>query len=282
MGFNDYFLHNNIPNRTGNIWVFWRKGLNVSLLGLSHQQITVKVGEATVSLVHARSPYVQRRALWDELNTLGINVGAWVVAGDFNIVTTATERKGGCSPCQLAVNEFVEFINKNALLDSTNLGYKFSWCNKRIGERRMLQKIDRMLVNQQWMEAAAGWKSKILKRKFSDHSPVVGWLTSIPKPTNIPFRFKRIWINHEGLKEVVKQSWEEPLEDVPIRKVMKKLKRLKLALKQWSWEVFGNLKIRREQAEAELEQVLREQEEHPFNGSDILPKIHVQKGLASS
>ncbi|KAF9606495.1 hypothetical protein IFM89_025770 [Coptis chinensis] len=34
---------------------------------------------------------------------------------------------------------------------------------------------------------------------------------------------------------------------------------------KWSWEIFGNLKLRREQVEAELEQVLREQEEHPFN-----------------
>ncbi|KAF9621066.1 hypothetical protein IFM89_016090 [Coptis chinensis] len=166
-------------------------------------------------------PPTRQRALWDELTTLGINVGPWVVVGNFNVVTMAIKRKGGCSPCQLAVNEFVEFINNNALVDSTNLGYKFSWCNKRIGNRRMLQKIDRMLVNQQWIDTAAGWKSKILKRKFSDHSPVVGSLTSIPKPTNIPFRFKRIWIKHEGLKDVVKQSWEEPLEDVPIRKVMK-------------------------------------------------------------
>ncbi|KAF9607897.1 hypothetical protein IFM89_003601 [Coptis chinensis] len=144
-------------------------------------KITIKVEEATVSLVHARSPYVHRRALWDELTTLGINVGAWVVASDFNVVTMATERKGGRSPCQLAVNEFIKFINNNALLDSINLGYKFSWCNKRLGDKRMLQKIDRILVNQQWIDIAAGWKSKILTRKFSDHLPVVGWLTTIPK-----------------------------------------------------------------------------------------------------
>ncbi|KAF9618929.1 hypothetical protein IFM89_002924 [Coptis chinensis] len=149
------------------------------------------------------------------------------VAGDFNVVTSNEERKGGRLPCQTAVNEFVEFINGNALIDTTSFSFKFSWSNKRHGDKRMVQKIDRILVNQKWIDAATGWRSKILQRRILDHSPIVGWFTAIPKPHNIPFRFKKHWIKHESLKEVVKQSWEERLEDVPIRKVMKKLKRSK-------------------------------------------------------
>ncbi|KAF9612086.1 hypothetical protein IFM89_038005 [Coptis chinensis] len=74
--------------------VAYPNGMNCVLLTQSlsgtRYEITIKVGEATVSLVHARSPYVHRRALWDELTTLGINVGAWVVAGNFNVVTMVT------------------------------------------------------------------------------------------------------------------------------------------------------------------------------------------------
>ncbi|KAF9591291.1 hypothetical protein IFM89_003603 [Coptis chinensis] len=33
-------------------------------------------------------------------------------------------------------------------------GFKYSWCNKRMGHRRMYQKIDRMLVNQRWLDVA--------------------------------------------------------------------------------------------------------------------------------
>ncbi|KAF9610305.1 hypothetical protein IFM89_021975 [Coptis chinensis] len=166
------------------------------------------------------------KALWDEF-VLGLNAEAWAVAGDFNVVTSNEERKGGRFPCQTAVNEFVEFINGNALIDTRSLGFKFSWSNKRHGDKRMVQKIDCILVNQKWIDATTEWRSKILQRRISDHSPIVGWFTAIPKPHNIPFRFKKHWIKHESLKEVVKQSWEERLEDVPIRKVMKKLKRSK-------------------------------------------------------
>ncbi|KAF9603108.1 hypothetical protein IFM89_033833 [Coptis chinensis] len=92
-----------------------------------------------------------------------------------------------------------------------------------------------------------------------------GWFTAIPKPHNIPFRFKKHWIKHESLKEVVKQSWEECLEDVPIRKVMKKLKRLKEALKIWSWETFGDFKEKKKSVTDDLERIMKEQEEDPFN-----------------
>ncbi|KAF9598177.1 hypothetical protein IFM89_025794 [Coptis chinensis] len=65
----------------------------------------------------------------------------------------------------------------------------------------MVQKINGILVNQKWVDAAIGWRNKILQQRFFDHSPIIGWFTAIPKPHNIPFRFKKPWIKHESLKE---------------------------------------------------------------------------------
>ncbi|KAF9603015.1 hypothetical protein IFM89_033642 [Coptis chinensis] len=104
------------------------------------------------------------------------------------------------------MNNFNNLIHSNALLDSTSLGFKYSWCNNRWGSKRMLQKLDRMLVNQGWQEGNAGWGSKILTRRHSDHSPIVGWNTRIPKPYNILYRFRKAWISHESLKAVVEAS----------------------------------------------------------------------------
>ncbi|KAF9595573.1 hypothetical protein IFM89_001045 [Coptis chinensis] len=171
-GFLANFLHNDIPHKVGNIWVFWREGLAVSLVSLSHQQITVRVNSFLMSFVHASSSYGLRRELWQDLSQLRTNNEAWAVIGDFNIVSSVVERKGGCRPCLTAMNEFNSFIHSNALINSTTLGYKFSWCNKRWGSRRMLQKLDRMLVNQEWQQGNVGWRSKILTQKL-DHNPIV-------------------------------------------------------------------------------------------------------------
>ncbi|KAF9624853.1 hypothetical protein IFM89_015407 [Coptis chinensis] len=206
--------------------------MSPTLVSLSEQQITIQVENYLMSFVHASCSYGVRRQLWLELTMLGPQSGqAWAIIGDFNIVTSFAEKKGGGTLCISAMDGFNLFIHSNALIDSTTSGFKFSWCNKRWGSKRMLQKIDRMLVNQAWMQGSAGWRSKILKHKSSDHSPIVGWNTRIPKPHSIHFRFRKAWISNDTLREVVAASWEQPLFDVPIRKVVKKLKRLKQKLK---------------------------------------------------
>ncbi|KAF9617976.1 hypothetical protein IFM89_039269 [Coptis chinensis] len=115
--------------------------------------ITIQFDKFTVSTVHASTSYVIRRALWHDLTGIGSNVDVWMVIGDFNCITQASERKGGGLPCQRAVNEFVDFMNTNCLLDSTTLGHKYSWSNRRFGHKRMVQKIDRALVNSLWIDA---------------------------------------------------------------------------------------------------------------------------------
>ncbi|KAF9602149.1 hypothetical protein IFM89_025316 [Coptis chinensis] len=241
LGFSSNFIHNNIPSKRGNIWVFLKEGINATIVDISCQQISIKIEKFTISMVHASSYYVQRRVLWDELSHFGLSVEAWMIIRDFNIVTRNAERKGGRLPCQIAVLDFNDFINSNCLVDSTTLGHRYSWSNRRCGNKRMIQKIDRALVNHHWLNAASNWKSKIAKRKFSDHSPIIGWNARIPKPGNIPFRFKNVWLQHLDIKKVVETSWKQPLLDVPIRTVTKKLKRLKADLKKWSWETYGSM-----------------------------------------
>ncbi|KAF9591846.1 hypothetical protein IFM89_008496 [Coptis chinensis] len=151
-GFDSMFLHNDSPSKVGNIWVCWREGKVVTLYALSQQHITVKTGNLFLSSVHANSAYGIRRALWAELSQLGLAVEPWAVVGDFNIVSEISERKGGGTPCLAAMSDFNSFIHSNAVTDSTTMGFKYSWCNKRMGHRRMYQKIDRMLVNQRWLD----------------------------------------------------------------------------------------------------------------------------------
>ncbi|KAF9589642.1 hypothetical protein IFM89_026644, partial [Coptis chinensis] len=56
---------------------------------------------------------------------------------------------------------------------------------------------------------------------------VMGWCIKDTRPENVPFRFRKIWLEHNQFMPMVKQSWSEPMCDGPIRLVMRKLKRLK-------------------------------------------------------
>ncbi|KAF9624259.1 hypothetical protein IFM89_009167 [Coptis chinensis] len=126
--FSANILHNNTPHKVGNLWIFWKDGLTPTLVSLSQQQITIKVKNSLMTFVHASSSYGIRRELWQELSLLSQSNQAWAVIGDFNIITSVAEKKkkGGGTPCLVAMDDFNHFIHSNALIDSTTLGFKYS------------------------------------------------------------------------------------------------------------------------------------------------------------
>ncbi|KAF9588109.1 hypothetical protein IFM89_007585 [Coptis chinensis] len=44
---------------------------------------------------------------------------------------------------------------------------------------------------------------------------------------------RNIWLEHPQFMDLVRESWYEPMADAPIRLVMRKLKRLKITMKEW-------------------------------------------------
>ncbi|KAF9625506.1 hypothetical protein IFM89_023442 [Coptis chinensis] len=80
--------------------------MSPTLVSLSEQQITIQVENYLMSFVHASCSYGVRRQLWQELTMLGQSGQAWAVIGEFNIVTSFVERKGGGTPCISAMDDF--------------------------------------------------------------------------------------------------------------------------------------------------------------------------------
>ncbi|KAF9599638.1 hypothetical protein IFM89_001380, partial [Coptis chinensis] len=87
-------------------------------------------------------------------------------------------------------------------------------------------------------------RCKILQRKFSDYSPVMGWCNKNTRPDNVPFQFRKIWLEHNQFMNMVKLSWSEPMSDGHICLVMRKLKRLKSTLKAWHKNTYWALEIK--------------------------------------
>ncbi|KAF5190602.1 hypothetical protein FRX31_019811 [Thalictrum thalictroides] len=124
------------------------------------------------------------------MNTPGV---PWVIAVDFNAHIFVDERKGGRTPSSTAIQNFRDFIDGNYLSEAHSTGLQYTWSNRQQGARKILSKIDRILANQEWMQKFMGWTYKVLSRVGSDHSPLIGWHTHIPKPENAPFRFVKAW-----------------------------------------------------------------------------------------
>lgn len=76
-----------------------------------------------------------------------------MLAGDFNCVTCQEEKCGG-NPINL--NEVSDFNNMIASLGLVDNGYsesKYTWFNNRLGRSRILERLDRVLLDSQWVIA---------------------------------------------------------------------------------------------------------------------------------
>ncbi|XP_026441936.1 uncharacterized protein LOC113341166 [Papaver somniferum] len=110
-------------------------------------------------------------------------------------------------------------------------------CNGRVGNKRFLCNLDKALFNLKWLDTFSGWNYHVAARGISDHVAD----TTISRALNTPFRFQQMWLSHPSFLQVVIDSWSEDISGNPIFIYMNKLKRLKKILKDWNWEVFGNV-----------------------------------------
>lgn len=159
------------------------------------------------------------------------------MGGDFNEIRSLGERKG-CTRRDKGMLEFNNFIEELELFDVPMHGRQFTWSNSEDGGR--WNRIDRVLLSSEWIEK---FKLKLwgLPRGVSDHCPLLlmedgrDWG---PKP----FRFINAWLLHPDFMSFIKKSWEESTVcGWAGFVIVMKLRHLRLVLKKWNREVFGNV-----------------------------------------
>ena len=89
-----------------------------------------------------------RDALCTELDSVrGRWSAAWCLFGDFNITRYPTERLG-CSSFSPSMFKFLDFIERNLLIDIPLVGGEYTWF--RDSENPSMSRIDRVLVFVDW------------------------------------------------------------------------------------------------------------------------------------
>ncbi|XP_026435109.1 uncharacterized protein LOC113332817 [Papaver somniferum] len=94
-----------------------------------------------------------------------------------------------------------------------------------------------------------------MARDVSDHAPLIGFPFETNMLVRAPFRIQRMWFEHDKFMDMVRTSWNAPLQDSKAYIFPNKLRRLKEAMKLWNREVFGDVHIRLKRAELHLEAV---------------------------
>jgi hypothetical protein len=221
---------------------------------------------------HARD----RRILWEELVGLMSwwNM-PWCVGGDFNVTCFPTERSGVA--CRLALSDFSEILHEQGLLDLPLAGGPFTWSLAQ--DPPKWSRIDRFLISPEWEAKFPVVSQKRLPHICSDHFPPL--LDSVNGPRGRrPFKFENMWIKKEGFGALVKQWWDcYHFQGSPSFIVACKIKALKMDLKKWNEEVFGNIDSNKSKLLDDLRELDAIEEVRALESEELAKKGEVSREL---
>ncbi|XP_012832647.1 PREDICTED: uncharacterized protein LOC105953522 [Erythranthe guttata] len=278
IGFKNYLCGDSINPY---IWVFWRDEVILQLIDIHDQCITVEVClpnffTGKLSFIYAKCNRVERVPLWEYLTAFSNTLAEpWILGGDFNVIKTLEEKKGGSNTHFLGMQEFNEFLVAAGLTDAGFVGNMFTWSNNQRGRNCIWQRIDRMLLN---AEAIASCSIMVthLPRIVSDHSPLITKFGKM-QPRKSRFYFQKVWLEHQEFDTFVSSTWQQA-SVVGKHTFEGKLGYLRSALKEWNWGTFGKIEDNISAMQARIEE-LEQRLAHDWNEGLLLECQKVKEDL---
>lgn len=180
-----------------------------------------------------------------------------IMGGDFNMITSLLEKKGGLRRLNKDSELFIEFMESAKLVDIPPKTGLFTWNNRRGGDNRIASRLDRFLISENILLEGTAIDSDILPSGGSDHWPISLEAAFSETPRNKPFRIEKFWLTHPNFPKLIKEWWEEPtnIRGTKMFKLQAKLKHIKGRIKEWNMTEFGNIFQERNILEEKINQI---------------------------
>ncbi|WOL17012.1 hypothetical protein Cni_G25800 [Canna indica] len=143
--------------RAGGIVLVWKNGLmNIQMLYSCSQVINALVTPIRgspwlLSGIYASNCPKERGCLWKFLSSIDTADLPWVLIGDFNCIDNQIDKRGGNQfKWGHSIGYFNELCSSSRLTEVKFQGGRFTWCNNRLGKKRILARLDKALVNREW------------------------------------------------------------------------------------------------------------------------------------
>jgi len=244
------WVENGASNSAGGILTVWRKscfqmsrfinGRNFSIIeGLWKVGLGVLV---TIVNVYCPGSLREKMLVWEEISVHRLTQlsKAWCVMGDFNSIRRKEERKSLVSISEYSreIKGFNAFIEKAEYVDISLTSRKFMWYKP---NGLVKSRIDSFLVSKEWCDVWPHCKQFVHSRSVSYHCAI------IPKDEYVDwgpklFRSLDVWQSDSRFKVFLRERWPSyEVQGGGMYIFKEKLKKLKVDLKVWNKEIFGNV-----------------------------------------
>lgn len=224
------------PN--GRLWLGWDPSRwKINVISKSAQQISCEAcllaanKSFFLTMVYGYNTYVERRSLWTDLGLVSsfASSSPWAVAGDFNSYLHTSESVGSQGHWTTSMREFKDCILQLGLSDLRYIGANLTWCDSSV-HCRIMRKLDRVIVNDCWLDNFQMSLANFLPRGLSDHSPSAVCLGVPMTSIKRPFQLFHHLLDHNLFLSEVKAAWGSHVSGDPWFILTSKLKRVKAAM----------------------------------------------------
>ncbi|XP_021984860.1 uncharacterized protein LOC110880693 [Helianthus annuus] len=237
----------------------------VDILGIEEQVIHCRIksfldGENFLcSFVYGHATMNPRRALWRNLIDYSGNARdkPWVAMGDFNAILHLNEKSSVQRGTNYGMEEFKECVAEANIMDIAKTGFHFTWNQKPGSSDGIMEKLDRVMGNEKFLNDFPSGCAKFLPFYTSDHSPAILVFSGGKKFDPKPFKFWNFLASKPEFKPIVKEVWDKSFVGHNMFKVVCKLKELKKPLRKLNRQQ-GNLNEKVERLRSEVERIQSE------------------------
>lgn len=133
----------------------------------------------------------------------------WIMCGDFNMIKSLSERKGGTRTLNKDSLAFQTFMDTTKLVDIELSNGLFTWNNRRGRESLVATKLYRFIISEDLMLNYKEMGVRIIPFEGTNCWLVQLEVKGIGTPRNRPFRFENIWLTHPDFTNNISSYWFE-------------------------------------------------------------------------
>ncbi|GJZ30045.1 RNA-directed DNA polymerase, eukaryota, reverse transcriptase zinc-binding domain protein [Tanacetum coccineum] len=162
------------------------------------------------SFVYASNSGIERRSLWNNLRRFKASTYGcpWILMGDFNVTLKLEEHSAGGSKVHSDMQEFGGCVNDIEVEDVNFTGLFYTWIKSPSKpETSILKKLDRVMVNSDFIDHYGNVNARFLPFLISDHSPVVLHIPNTLEKKKKSFRFSNFVADKEEFIDVL--AWKK-------------------------------------------------------------------------
>ncbi|KAL2922482.1 LINE-1 reverse transcriptase-like protein [Bienertia sinuspersici] len=219
------------------------------------------------SFIYAQNDGKLRESLWQDLINISTKKrGPWLLMGDFNCVIDMEERIGN-TVRQREIESMRNCIATCNIQDIPYSGHFYTWSNKQMADDRVWSKLDRIMANDEWLEAYKHANAIFLTEGCSDHCPGLVRMNFEVVMGRKPFKYFRMWQLAPDYTERIKHAWGEELRGTAMYKIVQKLKRVKASMKDLNKQGFNNMQAEDSKRYQEMVGIQEKLHRDPLNAA---------------